>query len=186
MHNLIEWFSKKYADIKWEMQRCHHSFAKGEVNPYHIEDDCWSHTMMVCKICELKGYGIEVQTASLLHDIGKPKSREIKHGRYVYFKGHEEISAKMAKPILQEMAKDGLIKKEQIDTILELILMHGYLQKQSDVDAVIEEFKGREDFLKLLVQVSECDDIGRFAKSVNIGVEFREEILGKVLRGAKE
>ena len=29
MHQLIEWFSKKYADIKWSVQRCHHSFVKG-------------------------------------------------------------------------------------------------------------------------------------------------------------
>jgi len=177
MYQLIEWFSKKYSDIKWDMQRCHHSFAKGEVNPYHIEDDCWSHTMLVCKVCELKGYSRVVQVACLLHDIGKPKAREIKYKTYVYFKGHEEISAQMAKPILKEMANDGLIKACDIDTILELILKHGYLQKKESVDEVIEEFKGREEFLKLLVQVSECDDIGRFAQRSNKGAEFRAKLL---------
>ena len=180
MHQLIEWFSKKYSDIKWDMQRCHHSFAKGEVNPYHIEDDCWSHTMLVCKVCELKGYSRVVQVACLLHDIGKPKAREVKHKTYVYFRGHEEISAQMAKPILQEMANDGLVKNSEIDVILELILKHGYLQKKEDADEVIEEFKGREEFLKLLVQVGECDDMGRFAKSANRGAGLREEILSKV------
>ena len=180
MHQLIEWFSKKYSDIKWDMQRCHHSFAKGEVNPYHIEDDCWSHTMLVCKVCELKGYSRAVQIACLLHDIGKTKAREIKHKTYVYFKGHEEISAQMAKPILQKMANDGLVKKSEIDVILELILKHGYLQGKESVDEVIDEFKDRLDFLKLLVQVNECDDLGRFAQSSNRGVGFREEILSKV------
>jgi len=180
LHQLIEWFSKKYNDIKWDMQRCHHSFAKGEVNPYHIEDDCWSHTMLVCKVCELKGYSRVVQVACLLHDIGKPKAREVKSNNYVYFKGHEAISAQMAKTILEDMTKDSMIKKEQIDTILELILMHGYLQRKKDVDEVIEEFKGREEFLKLLVQVSECDDMGRFAKSANESAIFREKILSKV------
>ena len=180
MHKLIEWFSKKYSDIKWDMQRCHHSFANGEVNPYHIEDDCWSHTMLVCKICEIREYDVEVQVACLLHDIGKPKAREIKHDSYVFFKGHEDISAQKAKPILEDMAKDGLIKEEQIDTILELILKHGYLQRKEDVGEVIEEFKGREEFLKLLVRVSECDDMGRFAKSANRGAELREQILSKM------
>ena len=78
------------------------------------------------------------------------------------------------------MAKDGLIKEEQIDTILELILKHGYLQRKEDVEEVIEEFKRREEFLKLLVRVSECDDMGRFAKSANIGAGLREQILSKV------
>jgi len=179
MHQLIEWFSKKYSDIKWNMQSCHHSFAKGEVNPYHIEDDCWSHTMLVCKVCELKGYSRVVKAACLLHDIGKPKAREIKHKTYVYFKGHEEISAQMAKPILEDMAKDGLIKEEQIDTILELILKHGYFYTVDSVDEVIVEFKDRLDFLKFLVQVNECDDMGRFAQSSNRGAEFRAKLLGR-------
>jgi len=177
LHQLIEWFSKKYANIKWDMQRCHHSFAKGEVNPYHIEDDCWSHTMLVCKVCELKGYSRVVQAACLLHDIGKPKAREIKYKTYVYFKGHEEISAQMAKPILQDMVNDGLIKAYDIDRILELILKHGYLQKKESVDEVIVEFKDRLDFLKLLIELNECDDIGRFTNILSKGKEFRKKLL---------
>ncbi len=104
MVEFLSWFQTNYPHLKNAMQRCQHNLDDKEINPYHIEGDCWSHTMMVCKIAELKGYDRVVQVASLLHDIGKPKSRRVNpRNGHVQFFGHEELSAKMAKPLLNDL-----------------------------------------------------------------------------------
>ena len=160
MNKLVEWFCLNCPDLKKSMQCCEH--AEVDINPYHIEGDCWSHTMMVCKVAELKGFSKKVQVASLLHDIGKPSSRKVNpNNSHVLFFGHEEESAKMAKPILDKLAKDKYIKSSDKEYILNLILYHGIVYKEST-----EELSKRFDkeFLKHLMQLNECDRLGRFHK----------------------
>ncbi len=160
MNELIEWFCRNYPDLKKLMQTCEHS--EGDINPYHIEGDCWSHTMLVCKVAEIKGVSKVVQVASLLHDIGKPSSRKVKpSNNHVLFFGHEEQSAKIAKPILDKLAEYGYIKSSDIEYILDLIRYHGLVYKES-IDELSKRFD--QKFFCHLMQLGECDKLGRFHK----------------------
>jgi len=174
MTQLIEWFSTTYPKHKEALLNCHHNFNEHETNPYHIEGDCWSHTMMVCKVAELKGYDKIVQVSALLHDLGKPSSRKINPlNNHVQFFGHEEKSALLARPLLEELVKRGEITKEESLKIEELVLLHGTLYKLSH-EEIVEKFKGREEFFRHLVELVECDGLGRFTDSYNFD---KEELL---------
>ncbi len=134
-----------------------------EINPYHIEGDCWSHTMMVCKIAELKGYDRLVQVASLLHDIGKPKSRRVNpRNGHVQFFGHEELSAKMAKPLLNDLIARDMLLVDEAKEVEEIIALHGEIYK--DRKGVEEKLKNKSSWLKHLLELHQCDDLGRFKK----------------------
>ncbi len=174
MTQLIEWFSTTYPKYKEALLNCHHNFDEKETNPYHVEGDCWSHTMMVCKVAELKGYEKVVQVSALLHDLGKPSSRKINPlNNHVQFFGHEEKSALLARPLLEELVKRGEITKEESLEIEELILLHGTLYKLSHKE-IVEKFRGREEFFRHLVELVECDGLGRFTDSYNFN---KEELL---------
>jgi len=158
---IIEWFVKNYPDVKKSMQNCEHSSSISEVNPYHIEGDCWSHTMLVCKVAELKGFNIEVQIASMLHDIGKPNMRKINpKNNHTQFFGHEEESAKLAKPILKKLASSKFINPAKIDYILDLIRYHSIFYKSSKEDL---ESRFDKEFIEDLSNLKICDTLGRFS-----------------------
>ena len=174
MTQFIEWFSTTYPEYKKALLNCYHNFDEQEVNPYHIEGDCWSHTMMVCKVAQLKGYDKVVQVSALLHDLGKPSSRKINPlNNHVQFFGHEEKSALLARPLLEDLVKKGEITKEESLEIEELILLHGTLYKLSHKE-IIERFRGKENFFRHLVELVECDGLGRFADSYSFD---KEELL---------
>ncbi len=177
MTEFIDWFSTTYPKYKEALLNCHHNFNNSETNPYHVEGDCWSHTMMVCKIAELKGYDKIVQISALLHDIGKPQSRKINpKNNHIQFFGHEKKSALLAKPILKELVEKKKITEEESLEIEELISLHGILYKITHQE-IIERFKGRENFFRHLVELVECDNLGRFANISNQRVFNREELL---------
>ena len=163
MVEFLSWFQTNYSHLKNAMQRCQHNLDDKEINPYHIEGDCWSHTMMVCKIAELKGYDRVVQVASLLHDIGKPKSRRVNpRNGHVQFFGHEELSAKMAKPLLNDLIARDMLLVDEAKEVEEIIALHGEIYK--DRKGVEEKLKNKPSWLKHLLELHQCDDLGRFKK----------------------
>ena len=162
MTQLIEWFSTTYPKHKEALLKCHHNFDEKETNPYHVEGDCWSHTMMVCKVAELKGYNRVVQVSALLHDIGKPQSRKINpKNNHVQFFGHEEISAKMAKPLVADLVKREMLTKDEADEVLQIIKLHGEFYKNQEK---IKEYLPSHIF-KSLRELNDCDHLGRFLNS---------------------
>ena len=163
MFQLVEWFQIHFPKIHQDLLQCNHNFDENDLNPYHLESDCWSHTMMVCKIAELNGYDKVVLVAALLHDIGKPASRKINpRNNHVQFFGHEDLSAKMAEEVLDLMIEESLITKDEKVEITQLILHHGFLYKHTEPDAMIKYFKGDKVFCIHLVHLIRSDSLGRF------------------------
>jgi putative nucleotidyltransferase with HDIG domain len=165
MIKLLHWFQTTYPHLKQKLLECHHNFDDSDTNPYHVEGDCWSHTMMVCKVAQLKGYDKVVQVSALLHDIGKPNSRKINpKNNHVNFFGHEELSAQMAKPLVDDLVAREIVTKEEADEVLELISLHGEIYKdRAEVEKRLEK---RPLWLKHLLELSECDDLGRFSETM--------------------
>lgn len=75
MNELVNWFQIKYTRLADTMKLSNHNAAPDEPNPYHIEDNVWAHTMMVCLQAENENKIVKI--CALLHDTGKPESREI-------------------------------------------------------------------------------------------------------------
>ncbi len=181
MIEFLHWFQITYPKLKHDLQQSQHNFDDNETNPYHVEGDCWSHTMMVCKIAELKAYDKVVQVAALLHDIGKPKSRKVNlANNHVQFFGHEELSATMAKPLVADLLERKMLMKDEAQEVLELIGLHAYLYKERDSEKIVEKFKGKPQLFKHLVELSTCDDLGRFSTSMGTSPLEIQDILNKI------
>ncbi len=162
MTEFIRWFSINYPEYKEALLKCHHNFDDSVTNPYHVEGDCWSHTMMVCKIAELKGYNRVVQVSALLHDIGKPQSRKINpKNNHVQFFGHEKISAEMAKPLVADLVDRKMLTRDEADEVLEIIRLHGEFYKNREK---IKEYLSPHIF-EFLRELNDCDYLGRFSDS---------------------
>ncbi len=178
MYQLIEWFQLNYPDMHSGLLQCNHNYNEQDLNPYHLESDCWSHTMLVCKVAELSAYDKVVQIAALLHDIGKPSSRKINSkNNHVQFFGHEELSALMAEDVLTLMVQENIISKEEQIEIQELVLFHGLLHKEFDEKELLERFKNKKSFYIHLVQLCRCDSLGRFCADS----KFNDERFHKLL-----
>lgn len=182
MIKLLHWFQTNYPEHKKALLECNHNFDDNDTNPYHVEGDCWSHTMMVCKIAELNQYDRVVQVSALLHDIGKPSSRKINpDNNHVQFFGHEELSSKMAEPLVKDLVdKEFLKSMDEAEEVLELITLHAYLYKENDVNVIYEKFKNRFQFFKHLLELRVCDDLGRFSQTMGQSTLDTEAILNKI------
>ncbi len=167
MYQLIEWFQVKFPVLHQDLVQCNHNFSDEELNPYHLESDCWSHTMMVCKVAELSSYSKTVQIAALLHDIGKPASRKVNlETNRVRFFGHEALSAKMSEEVLQCMMNEDIINSIEKEEIYQLILHHAFLHKNPDPNTLIQDFNNQWVFCRNLVELSRCDSLGRFSADI--------------------
>jgi len=167
MYHYVAWFQEHYPELIEEMMSCMHNYALTELNPYHLESDCWSHTMMVCKLAELATYDKVVQIAALLHDIGKPTSRRINlRNNHVQFFGHEVLSAEMAEDILESMFLESLISIKEKEEIIQLIIHHAFLYEHSEANAMMNSFNGNRIFCIHLVELIRCDTLGRFCSDL--------------------
>ena len=165
MSYLIEWFQINYPQLCKDLLNCNHNFSNKNLNPYHLESDCWSHTMLVCKVAEIYGYSKEVQISALLHDIGKPKARKINpRNNHVQFFGHEELSVELAEDVLSKMQEEKIINSNEVCEIKELIRLHSLLHKEPDPHMLFERFKNNRELYIHLVQLNQCDHLGRFCE----------------------
>jgi len=163
MYYYVTWLQVNCPELIKEMMFCMHSYAPTKLNPYHLESDCWSHTMMVCKVAELSAYDKVVQIAALLHDIGKPALRKINpRNNHIQFFGHEALSAEMAERILDSMLDESIIVIEEKEEIIQLIMHHAFLYKHSEPNAMMKYFNDDKVFCRHLVELIRCDFLGRF------------------------
>ena len=178
MYQLIEWFQLNYRELHNELLHCNHNYDEKDLNPYHLESDCWSHTMMVCKMAEVFDYEKVVQVAALLHDIGKPASRKINpRNNHVQFFGHEELSAKMSEEILVSMMQKNIINKKESLEIKELIALHSVLHKVKDPHELFKLFEHKKTLYIHLVQLNRCDALGRFCADTNFDTKKYDTLI---------
>lgn len=167
MYELVSWFQLEYPELVDEMKFADHhlkyededvygDYYPKNINPYHIESDVWTHTMMVCKQAENMPY--EVQIAALLHDIGKPSTRKVnpKNGRVSFF-NHDAVSAFMSLEILKRPELN--LSKEQQVRIFNMIALHTQMFK---LDLQQIQKIGDFELIDALEQLRYADHCGRF------------------------
>lgn len=98
---------------------------KLEVDEHHHHKDVYEHSITVLEQAialedRLEGPNLVIRLASLLHDIGKPKTRAFIEGGGVSFHHHEVVGARLVKKRLQTLRFDN----ETIDAVELLVSLH--------------------------------------------------------------
>jgi poly(A) polymerase len=98
---------------------------KLEIDEHHHHKDVYEHTLKVLEQAisledRLGGPNLVIRLAALLHDIGKPKTRELIPGGGVSFHHHEVVGARMAK----ERLKTLRFSNEVINDVSSLVFLH--------------------------------------------------------------
>jgi len=126
-------------------------------NKHHIYD-VYEHSLRSLDFGAKKGFNKYVRLAALLHDIGKPRTKEGK-GVEATFYNHEIVGAKMTAQILGRLK----FPKKDIEKIVKLVRYHLFYYNVDEVgDSSVRRLvrKVGKENLKELVQVRMCDRIG--------------------------
>ena len=126
-------------------------------NRHHIYS-VWEHLWRSLDYAAKEDYSLEVRLASLLHDIGKPRTKQ-GDGIESTFLNHEMASFKMAKLILTRLHFPNYI----LDKVLLLVRYHMFFyEPETSTDASLRRLLvkvGREN-IEDLAKVREADRIG--------------------------
>jgi poly(A) polymerase len=98
---------------------------KLEIDEHHHHKDVYEHTLKVLEQAisledRLDGPNLVIRLAALLHDIGKPKTRELIPGGGVSFHHHEVVGARMAKERLKALR----FSNDVVDDVSSLVFLH--------------------------------------------------------------
>jgi poly(A) polymerase len=98
---------------------------KLEIDEHHHHKDVYEHTLKVLEQAisleeRLGGPNLVIRLAALLHDIGKPKTRELIPGGGVSFHHHEVVGARMAKERLKALR----FSNDVVDDVSSLVFLH--------------------------------------------------------------
>lgn len=116
---------------------------------YHHKD-AFDHTLRVVDNVALVSHKLELRFSALVHDIAKPTTKKFIAGTGWTFHGHDEIGARMLKPICQRLRlPNDLLKYAQ--KLVKLHLRPIHLSSENVTDSAIR---------RLLVQAGEdLDDL---------------------------
>jgi poly(A) polymerase len=98
---------------------------KLEIDEHHHHKDVYEHSLTVLDQAialedRLGGPNLIIRLAALLHDIGKPRTRELLPGGGVSFHHHEVVGSKMSKKRLKELRFDS----HTVDDVSTLVFLH--------------------------------------------------------------
>ncbi len=130
-------------------------------NLHHIYT-VWEHNLYSLDYAAKQGYDLVVRMASLLHDVGKPKSKR-GEGKYSTFYGHEVVGARMALTALDRLK----FPKEFTEKVAHLVRRHMFYYNVGDVSpAGVRRFLVRvgPENIDDLLKVREADRIGSGVK----------------------
>jgi len=162
-YDILSVFMKNFPEMIQAMKNSNHN--GNTPNPYHLEGDVFTHTMMVYAITQLGDCPDVVHYSTLLHDIGKPFCRETKEEKVTFY-GHEGMSFYMAIDVLNS----SFPELSQIDKewILQIIALHDLMFKwkngQPSKHPLAEQLKlFKPDFITYLYYQHYCDMCGRIS-----------------------
>ncbi len=96
-------------------------------NKHHIYD-CYKHSLESLRYAAKRNFNFSVRMAALLHDVGKPRSKE-GSGKDATFYNHEMIGAKITRKILQRLK----FSKNDVEKITTLVRYHLFYYNTGEV-----------------------------------------------------
>ena len=112
--------------------------------------DVFKHTLMVVDNISQSSENVWLRLVGLLHDIAKPRTKAFKEGIGWTFHGHEELGARMVKPIFRRLR----LPLDHIPYVEKLVRLH--LRPMALVDSIVTDSAVR----RLMFDAgSEIDDL---------------------------
>ncbi|AXV09749.1 tRNA nucleotidyltransferase [Euzebya pacifica] len=105
-----------------------------ERDPVHHHKDVYAHTLAVVEGCDRED--VVLRLAALLHDIGKPATREFHKGGMVSFHHHDVVGARMAKARLRELKYPREVIRDVAHLVRLHLRFHGYADDEWTDSAV--------------------------------------------------
>jgi len=126
-------------------------------NLHHIYS-VWEHNLLALDYAAKKDFSLELRLASLLHDVGKPRTKS-GEGKYATFYAHEIVGARMAKKILENLK----FSKETVEKVVHLVRYHLFYYNVGEVtEAGVRRFIAR-------VGIEQIDDLLKIRQADRIG-----------------
>ncbi len=152
-----------------------------EQDPVHRHKDVLRHTYAVVERCEPE---LELRLAALLHDIGKPRTREVTPDG-VQFHNHEVVGARMARERLHRLRYPGQVI-DHVCTLIELHLrFHGYGEGWTD-SAVRRYVRDAGPLLDQLNQLTRADVTTRNPERAMWFQGLQDDLEERIARLAEE
>jgi poly(A) polymerase len=104
---------------------------KLEIDEHHHHKDVYEHSLTVLEQAialedRLAGPNLTLRLAALLHDIGKPKTKQLIPGGGVTFHHHEVVGARMCKERMKKLRFDNHIINDVSQLVFLHLRFHGY------------------------------------------------------------
>jgi len=104
---------------------------KLEIDEHHHHKDVYEHSLTVLEQAialedRLAGPNLTLRLAALLHDIGKPKTKQLIAGGGVSFHHHEVVGARMCKERMKKLRFDNHITNDVSQLVFLHLRFHGY------------------------------------------------------------
>ncbi len=118
----------------------------------------WEHNVRSLAYAAEQNYSLLIRLAALLHDVGKPRTKE-GEGETATFYGHEIVGARMTAAILDRLR----FPKEIIERVTHLVRYHLFYYNVGEVtEAGVRRFLYRvgPEYIPDLIKVREADRIG--------------------------
>ena len=143
-----------------------------EIDEHHHHKDVYEHSITVLEQAiaqedRLGGPNLVIRLAALLHDIGKPKTRNLLEGGGVSFHHHEVVGARLSRNRMKALRFDN----DTIDAVETLVALHlrfhGYGDGEWTDSAVRRYVRDAGDLLTHLHVLTRADCTTRNAKKAD-------------------
>jgi len=174
---ILFWFCRSYPEMVARMRSTLHSYDSRKLNKYHLEDDVWSHTLLVLKSVDVSEINEEwkretLYLISLLHDCGKVFKRNSHTPGKISFFDHDIAAVHFAIQVLKDKFLNCLENDDFLsdDTIfgnimyfsLNTIGNHNKCYKANSIEEIRKILNNDINLEKVFRIFSEADKEGRF------------------------
>ena len=162
-----------------------------EIDEHHHHKDVYEHSLTVLDQAialeeRLGGKNLVIRLASLLHDIGKPKTRALIPGGGVSFHHHEVVGARLAKERLKKLRYSNEVI-DDVETLIALHLrFHGYGDGEWTDSAVRRYVRDAGELLTHLHVLTRADCTTRNQRKAELLAKTYDELESRIERLAAE
>jgi tRNA nucleotidyltransferase (CCA-adding enzyme) len=134
---------------------------------WHPEGDVWTHTLMALDDAAKKKEQFEdpkdkmiYMLATLLHDVGKPKTPGLNEKGRITHRKHSEVGAQMAVEFMKKRLTDEDVVLSKVENLIRFHMTPTEFHKAKIADSAIRKLAKKLD-IPMLVAVSSADKQGR-------------------------